>query len=82
MPAARTVNRRARKARGIALTAREGEVARLLAAHFSNRDVARQLHISTRTVEHHVQSVLERLGLRSRFQVTAEVLARHEAPVP
>src|SRR3984957_6313164 len=66
--------RRTRKAAGVMLTVREREVAVWLAAHCSNRDVAERLHISTRTVEHHVQSVLERFGLRSRFQVTPELL--------
>jgi DNA-binding CsgD family transcriptional regulator len=79
--APRTAARHIRKANGAALTAREREIARLLTEHLSNRDVARRLHISTRTVEHHVQSVLERMGLRSRFQVTAELLARHEASI-
>jgi len=56
------------------LTARECEVALLLTEQVSNREIGRRLRISERTVEHHVQSVLARLGLRSRFQVTDDLL--------
>jgi len=58
------------------LTPREREVAALLASQVSNRELARRLHISVRTAEHHVRSVLSRLGLRSRFQITVDVLSQ------
>jgi predicted ATPase/DNA-binding CsgD family transcriptional regulator len=58
------------------LTRREIEVARLLADSLSNRGIAEHLGISERTVEHHVESILSRLGLRSRWLVTPDVLAQ------
>jgi len=64
------------------LTARECEVALLLTAQISNREIGRRLSISERTVEHHVQSVLGRLGLRSRFQVTAAILGQQGCSSP
>jgi DNA-binding NarL/FixJ family response regulator len=76
-PPADEKSRRARLARDTALTARERQVASLLARQISNREIAGALRISERTVEHHVQSVLGRLALRSRFQVTDDLLEGH-----
>jgi non-specific serine/threonine protein kinase len=53
------------------LTSREREVARLVAAGRSNREVADVLVITERTVEVHVKHILSELGLRSRAQVAA-----------
>lgn len=54
-----------------ALTSREREVATLLAAGRSNREIAQVLVISEGTVGVHVKHVLSKLGLRSRSQVAA-----------
>jgi non-specific serine/threonine protein kinase len=51
------------------LTQREREVARLVAAGKSNREIAATLVVSLRTVEAHVTHVLAKLGLRSRAQL-------------
>ncbi|WP_435742564.1 response regulator transcription factor [Microbacterium sp. PMB16] len=48
------------------LTRRESEVAELVADGLSNREVAQSLHVSVRTVESHVATILRKLGLRSR----------------
>jgi DNA-binding CsgD family transcriptional regulator len=53
------------------LTRREREVATLAAQGLSNREIAATTHISERTVESHVQHILEKLGLRNRTQVAA-----------
>jgi DNA-binding CsgD family transcriptional regulator len=53
------------------LTRREREVARLLAAGRSNREIADTLVITEGTVEVHVKHILSKLGLRSRAQVAA-----------
>jgi non-specific serine/threonine protein kinase len=52
-----------------ALTGREQDVARLLAAGRSNREIADTLVISEGTVEVHVKHILSKLGLKSRSQV-------------
>jgi DNA-binding CsgD family transcriptional regulator len=54
-----------------ALTAREREVLALLVEGRTNRQVARQLYISEKTVSVHVSSVLAKLGVRSRAEAAA-----------
>ncbi len=48
------------------LTAREIDVLRLVAADLRNSDIAGRLHISAKTVDHHVSSILAKLGVASR----------------
>lgn len=57
------------------LTAREQEVAALMAQGLGNADIARRLHRSERTVEHHVSAVLNKLGASTRAQATALLLS-------
>jgi DNA-binding CsgD family transcriptional regulator len=35
----------------------------------TNREVAQQLHLSPRTVDHHLRNVFARLGVRSRTEL-------------
>jgi RNA polymerase sigma factor (sigma-70 family) len=52
------------------LTNREREVLRLIARGYTYKEIARQLSISAKTVESHVSSVLHKLQLSSRHQLT------------
>jgi DNA-binding NarL/FixJ family response regulator len=66
--------------RGLAaLTAREREVLAELAQGRSNREIARALHVSEKTVKAHVSSVLAKLGVADRTQA-ALFAVRHERP--
>lgn len=58
------------------ITVREFEVARLLAERIGNKDIAGLLHISPRTVEKHVASLLQKTGHpnRSAFASAAREL--------
>jgi non-specific serine/threonine protein kinase len=59
------------------LTRRESEVARLVAAGLTDRQIAEQLVLATRTAEGHVQRALRKLGFTSREQLAGWVV-EHE----
>jgi DNA-binding CsgD family transcriptional regulator len=48
------------------LTAREGEILRLVAARRTNKEIAAELIISVHTVERHVQNAYRKIGARNR----------------
>ena len=58
------------------LSAREQEVMRLIARGYAYKEVAATLFISAKTVESHVSSVLRKLQLSSRHELTAWATAR------
>jgi DNA-binding NarL/FixJ family response regulator len=59
------------------LTPRERQVLRLIARGYSYRDIATELSISAKTVESHVSSVLRKLQLSNRHQLTHWASQRH-----
>lgn len=97
-PAARSLRRQMR-ARGIrriprgtrtstrrhpfGLTRREAEILALLADGMRSSLIARRLFLAPKTVEHHVSSILAKLGVSSRAEAVAQ-LREHSgrAPVP
>ncbi len=54
------------------LTAREIEIVALLAGGLRNSEIAERLHLSIKTVDHHVSAILSKLGVRSRTEVVRE----------
>ena len=58
------------------LSAREHEVGALIARGYSNRQIARELVISERTVDSHVSNILRKLSLGSRAQIAAWLVRR------
>jgi DNA-binding NarL/FixJ family response regulator len=57
------------------LTPQQWEVARLVVAGATNREVAAQLVLSPRTVEHHLRHIFARLGVRSRVELTGLLIS-------
>jgi DNA-binding NarL/FixJ family response regulator len=64
-------------ARPAGLTARELKVLALLGEGLRNADLAAHLHISEKTVDHHVSAILAKLGVRSRREA-ARVAAQRQ----
>ena len=58
------------------LSARELEVAALVAAGRTNEEIASELYLSKRTAQNHVQHILTKLGLSNRTQVATWYHAR------
>ncbi|CCH76449.1 putative two-component system DNA-binding response regulator [Nostocoides japonicum T1-X7] len=58
------------------LSAREREVMRLIARGYQYKEVAKELFISVKTVETHVSSVLRKLQLSNRHELTAWAMGR------
>ena len=58
------------------LTSREREVLRLIAQGYTYKEIARELFISVKTVETHVSSVLRKLQLSNRHELSRWAAAR------
>jgi predicted ATPase/DNA-binding CsgD family transcriptional regulator len=68
--------REATRANPSGLTPRELEILQLLTNGCSTAQLARRLHRSSRTVEHHVGSLLGKLGVHSRAEAIAAAYAQ------
>ncbi|HKA11394.1 MAG TPA: LuxR C-terminal-related transcriptional regulator [Candidatus Dormibacteraeota bacterium] len=60
---------------GPALGGREAEVAHLVGAGLTNKEIGARLFISERTVETHVRNLLDKLGFSSRAQIAGWIAA-------
>jgi DNA-binding CsgD family transcriptional regulator len=57
------------------------EVLALVADGRSNAEIALRLHVSTRTVDHHVSNILRKLDVPSRARASVEAARLGIAPV-
>ena len=62
--------------RGAALSPREREVLRLIAAGDTSKEIARALGTSVTTVERHITHLYEKIGVRGRAEATAYAFRR------
>jgi DNA-binding NarL/FixJ family response regulator len=59
---------------GVSLSERESEVLRLIAAGYSNKEIAAQLELSVKTVEVHKANAARKLGLKGRIDIVKYAL--------
>ncbi len=64
------------------LTPRESDVLELLAQGRSNKQIASQLELGTRTVEGYVSNVLAKLGVTSRTEAVTHAFSHHLVSAP
>ena len=59
---------------GLLLSERESQIAALVVAGASNKEIARQLEISTQTVKNTLTRVFDKTGTRSRTQLAVFIV--------
>lgn len=62
------------------LSDREGEITRLLVQGASTNEVAASLNLSAYTVQDHLKAIFDKVGVRSRGELVAEIFFQHYAP--
>jgi DNA-binding NarL/FixJ family response regulator len=56
------------------LSVREQEIAQFLAKGASNKEIAKELHISDRTVKNHLRNIFGKIGVTSRVQAALRLV--------
>jgi HD-GYP domain-containing protein (c-di-GMP phosphodiesterase class II) len=69
--------RRKRPDRPAGLSDREVEVLRLVARGLSNREIAHELSVSPRTIQHHVEHIFDKTGVSTRTSATFFAMQNH-----
>jgi two-component system, NarL family, nitrate/nitrite response regulator NarL len=64
------------------LSSREREILQLVEQGRSNKQIARELAISSSTVKNHMHNILQRLQVTRRAEAAARLRAHHEKPAP
>ena len=62
------------------ITSREREIAQLLSAGASNKDIAKKLSVTERTVKAHLTAIFRKLGISGRLQLALFILEHSRPP--
>ena len=67
---------------GVTLTARELEVARLVAQGFTNREIAERVFLAEKTVEGKLSRIYQKLSVQSRAELATWLARADRSPAP
>lgn len=62
----------------VKLTPQEARIAEAVAEGFTNRDIAAQMFLSTRTIDYHLRKMYQKAGVNSRAELTRVLLTETE----
>jgi len=62
------------------LTSREREIFALVSQGLSNKEIARRLKCTERTVKHHMTSIMQKLNVRNRVQAVLKFVRKRDEP--